>query len=75
MLGNSNPLKVKEYMAGGDFIFRQPEAGEEFILVPHQYYSAESQPFIEVHKNGKITRTINANYVKEIRFFDYCGKS
>ena len=69
MLGCDKDVKrVKEYRAGGEFIFTAPRDGEEFLLVPYQYYGETSTPFIEIYTDGKLTRTVNCAYVSEVRF-------
>ena len=69
MLGCDKDMKkVKEYRLGGEFIFTSPRDGEEFYIVPHQFYGELSTPFIEVYENGKLTKTVNCAYVSEVRF-------
>jgi hypothetical protein len=69
MLGCDKDMKrVREYRLGGDFIFTSPREFEEFYLAPYQYYGELSTPFIEVYKNGELTRSVNCAYVSEVRF-------
>lgn len=69
MLGCDRDMKkIKEYRCGGDFIFTTPIDGEEFYLVPYGFYGETSTPFIEIYKNGVLTRSVNCAYVAEVRF-------
>lgn len=69
MLGSDKDMKkVKEYRCGGDFVFTAPKDGEQFYLAPYSYYGDTSTPFIEVYKDGELTRSINCAYVSEVRF-------
>ena len=71
MLGcDKDVKKVKEFMKIGEFIFTAPRDGEEFYLVPYQYYGDASAPFIEVYKNGSLIRTVNASALAEVRFLN-----
>lgn len=71
MLGCDKDVKeVKEYMKFGEFIFTSPRDGEEFYLVPYGHYGETSTPFIEVYKNGNLTRTVNASAIAEVRFLN-----
>lgn len=71
MLGCDKDMKlVKEYRLGGEFMFTAPQKGEEFFLVPYQFYGEASTPFIEIYKDGSLIRTVNCAYVAEIRI---CG--
>uniref|UniRef100_A0A6M3JPS5 Uncharacterized protein n=1 Tax=viral metagenome TaxID=1070528 RepID=A0A6M3JPS5_9ZZZZ len=44
-----------------------PKEGEEFVGILG-WHSSESHPFIQVQKDGKVVRTINALDISEIEF-------
>ena len=67
---NERPIKSFSYIdhIGEGLGTVTPKEGEEFIGIPYAWHSDNSYPFIEVRKEGKVTRTINTLDVSEIVF-------
>ena len=74
MIPEIEAMPVKGYQFidryGEGFRFVYPEDGEVFIGYPHQHYGDNSQPFIEVKKDGRTIRTVNCADVSQIEFLE-----
>ena len=46
----------------------EPGPGETFVGIPYAHHTEVSYPFIEVVRDGKVVRTINALGLAEIQF-------
>lgn len=74
MIPSIKPMKVKKYLhidrLAEGLGFCEPQEGEEFLGIPVSWYGDESDPFIQVSKNGKIIRTVNCSDLAIIEFLE-----
>jgi len=72
MIPGNATRKIKSFLfidhMGEGLSRTTPKEGEEFVGIPFSWYSNESHPFIQVQKDGKVVRTINALDISEIEF-------
>jgi hypothetical protein len=72
MIHGNKRLKISEYLpidrCGEGYGYIKPKDGETFIGMPYGFYADNSEPFIEITRNGKLIATVNALDVSEIHF-------
>jgi hypothetical protein len=72
MIPGCKPLKVKSFLyidhCAKGIEWSTPKYGETSIGIPHGWYGDNCLPFIEVHKDGKLSHTINCADLTAIEF-------
>ena len=68
MNNSTEKRSVREFRMVGDFMMIAAKEGESIFCIPYAYHADSSTPYIEIVKNGEVTRTFNCNSVAEIRY-------
>ena len=72
MIDGIKPRPVARYLCidhcGDGVGWTTPKEGQVFTGIPHSYYGDLSLPFIEISKDGVVTRTVNTLDIAEIDF-------